>query len=168
MMGEQARTESLFYYFRLEEQIPEDHLLRLLDRYIDFSFVRERLKTFYSSTGRPSIDPEVLLRLLLVGYLYGITSERRLLNEVRMHLAYRWFTRLDLNAEIPDHSTFSKNRHGRFRQSGVFREVFEEIVRRCVEAGLVEGETLAVDGTMVVSSENSVLIESVEFSDGRL
>jgi transposase len=137
MMGEQARTESLFYYFRLEEQIPEDHLLRLLDRYIDFSFVRERLKTFYSSTGRPSIDPEVLLRLLLVGYLYGITSERRLLDEVRMHLAYRWFTRLDLNAEIPDHSTFSKNRHGRFRQSGVFREVFEEIVRRCVEAGLV-------------------------------
>jgi transposase len=151
MMGEQARTESLFYYFRLEEQIPEDHLLRLLDRYIDFSFVRERLKTFYSSTGRPSIDPEVLLRLLLVGYLYGITSERRLLDEVRMHLAYRWFTRLDLNAEIPDHSTFSKNRHGRFRQSGVFREVFEEIVRRCVEAGLVKGETLAVDGTMVAA-----------------
>jgi transposase len=151
MMGEQTRTESLFYYFRLEEQIPEDHLLRLLDRFIDFSFVRERLKTFYSSTGRPSIDPEVLLRLLLVGYLYGITSERRLLNEVRMHLAYRWFTRLDLNAAIPDHSTFSKNRHGRFRQSGVFREVFEEIVRRCVEAGLVEGETLAVDGTMVAA-----------------
>jgi transposase len=151
MMGEQSRTESLFYYFRLEEQIPEDHLLRLLDRYIDFSFVRERLKGFYSSTGRPSIDPEVLLRLLLVGYMYGITSERRLLDEVRMHLAYRWFTRLDFNAEIPDHSTFSKNRHGRFRQSGVFREVFEEIVRRCVEAGLVEGETLAVDGTMVAA-----------------
>jgi transposase len=114
MMGEQARTESLFYYFRLEEQIPEDHLLRLLDRYIDFSFVRERLKTFYSSTGRPSIDPEVLLRLLLVGYLYGITSERRLLNEVRMHLAYRRFTRLDLNAEIPDHSTFSRIGTGAF------------------------------------------------------
>src|SRR5579864_4520688 len=101
MMGEQARTESLFYYFRLEEQIPEDHLLRLLDRYIDFSFVRERLKTFYSATGRPSIDPEVLLRLLLVGYLYGITSERRLPEEVRMHLAYRWFTRLDFEQEIP-------------------------------------------------------------------
>src|SRR5882762_12019606 len=151
MMGEQARAESLFYYFRLEEQIPEDHLLRMLDRYIDFSFVRERLKSFYSATGRPSIDPEVLLRLLLVGYLYGISSERRLLDEVRMHLAYRWFTRLDFNAEIPDHSTFSKNRHGRFRQSGVFREVFEEIVRRCVAAGLVQGETLAVDGTMVAA-----------------
>ena len=149
MMGEQPRTESLFYYFRLEDQIPEDHLLRLLDHLVDFSFVRERLKSFYSSTGRPSIDPEVLLRLLLVGYLYGITSERRLLEEVKMHLAYRWFTRLGFEQEIPDHSTFSKNRHGRFRQSGVFREVFEEIVRRCLEAGLVEGQNLAVDGTMV-------------------
>jgi transposase len=149
MMGQQPRVESLFYYFRLEDQIPEDHLLRLLDHHVDLSFVRERLKSFYSSTGRPSIDPEVLLRLLLVGYLYGITSERRLLDEVRMHLAYRWFTRLDFDQEIPDHSTFSKNRHGRFRQSGVFREVFEEIVRRCLEAGLVEGQNLAVDGTLV-------------------
>ena len=149
MMGQQPRTESLFYYFRLEDQIPEDHLLRLIDRYVDFSFVREQLKDFYSSMGRPSIDPEVLLRLLLVGYLYGITSERRLMDEVRMHLAYRWFTRLGFEQEIPDHSTFSKNRHGRFRQSGVFRKVFEEIVRRCLEAGLVEGRNLAVDGTLV-------------------
>jgi transposase len=78
MMGQQTRTESLFYYFRLEDQIPEDHLLRLIDHYVDFRFVREQLKNFYSSTGRPSIDPEILLRLLLVGYLYGITSERRL------------------------------------------------------------------------------------------
>jgi len=129
MMGHQPRSESLFYYFGLEEQIPEDHLLRLIDRYVDLSFVRERLRGFYSSTGRPSIDPEVLLRLLLVGYLNGITSERRLLEEMPMH-AYRWFTRLDFSQEVPDHSTFSKNRHGRFRQSGVFREVFEEIVRR--------------------------------------
>lgn len=149
MMGQQPQTESLFYYFRLEDQVPEDHLLRLIDRYVDLGFIRERLKSLYSSTGRPSIDPEVLLRLLLVGYLYGITSERRLLEEVRMHLAYRWFTRLGFEQEIPDHSTFSKNRHGRFRQSGVFREVFEEIVRRCWEAGLVEGQNLAVDGTIV-------------------
>ena len=94
MMGQQLRTESLFYCFRLQDQIPEDHLLRLIDRYVDFSFVWERLKDSYSPTGRPSIDPGVLLRLLLVGYLYGITSERRLLEEVKMHLAYRWFTRL--------------------------------------------------------------------------
>ena len=149
MMGQQTRSGSLFYYFRLEDQIPENHLLRQIDRHVDLSFVRERLKNSYSSTGRPSIDPEVLLRLLLVGYLYGITSERRLLEEVRMNLAFRWFTRLDLDQEIPNHSTFSKNRHGRFRQSGVFREVFEEIVRRCLSVGLVDGWSLAVDGTLV-------------------
>src|SRR6202795_3791829 len=149
MMGQQPRTESLFYYFRLEDQIPEDHLLRMIDHYVDFRFVRERLKSFYSSTGRPSIDPEVLLRLLLVGYLYGISSERRLLEEVRMHMAYRWFARLDFEQEIPDHTTFSKNRHGRFREAGIFLEVFEEIVRRCLEAGLVQGKHLTVDGTVV-------------------
>ena len=126
MMGQHGRTESLFYYFRLEDQIPGDHLLRLIDQYVDLSFVRERLKPFYSSTGRPSIDPEVLLRLLLIGYLYGITSERRLLEEVKMHLAYRWFTRLDFGAEIPDHSTFSKNRHGRFAS----RAYFQRCLRR--------------------------------------
>jgi transposase len=152
MMGQQPREECLFYSFRLEDQIPETHLLRLIDRYVDFSFVRDRLQPFYSPTGRPSIDPEVLLRLLLVGYLYGISSERRLLEEVRMHLAYRWFTRLGLDQEAPDHSTFSKNRHGRFRQAGVFREVFEEIVRRCMAAGLVEGRHLTVDGTMVYAN----------------
>jgi transposase len=149
MMGQQCRKESLFYYFRLEDQVPETHLLRLIDRYIDFSFVRDRLRSFYSQTGRPSIDPEVLLRLLLIGYLYGITSERRLLDEVRMHLAYRWFTGLGFDRELPDHSTFSKNRHGRFRAAGVFRDVFEEIVRRCIAAGLVEGRHLTVDGTLV-------------------
>ena len=132
MMGQQPRTDSLFYYFRLEDQIPDDHLLKRLDRFIDFGFVRERLRDTYSAMGRPSIDPEVLLRLLLVGYLYGITSERRLMEEVRMHLAYRWFSRLGFEREIPDHSTFSKNRHGRFRGAGVFLEVFEEIVRRCL------------------------------------
>jgi transposase len=152
MMGQLPRMQSLFYYFRLEDQIPDDHLLRLIDRHVDLSFIRDRLKSLYSSTGRPSIDPEVLLRLLLVGYFYGITSERRLLEEVRMHLAYRWFTRLGFEQEIPDHSTFSKNRHGRFRQSGVFREVFEEIVRRCLEAGRVEGQNLAVDGTIVAAN----------------
>jgi transposase len=152
MMGQQPRTDSLFYYFRLEDQIPDDHLLKRLDRFIDFGFFRERLRDTYSAMGRPSIDPEVLLRLLLVGYLYGITSERRLMEEVRMHLAYRWFSRLGFEREIPDHSTFSKNRHGRFRGAVVFLEVFEEIVRRCLEAGLVEGKRLTVDGTMVIAN----------------
>src|SRR5215469_16576401 len=94
MMGQHVRSESLFYYFRLEDQVPENHLLRLIDKHIDFGFVRERLKESYSDTGRPSIDPELLLRILLIGYLYGINSERRLVEEVRIHLAWRWFTGL--------------------------------------------------------------------------
>ena len=155
MMGHQPRRESLFYYFRLEDEIPSDHLLRLIDRFVDFSFVRDRLQGAYSATGRPSIDPEVLVRLLLVGYLYGITSERRLMQEVRMHLAYRWFTGLDFDHPIPDHSTMSKNRHGRFRESGVFREIFEEIVRRCLAAGLIDGRHLIVDGTIVAADASA-------------
>ena len=137
MMGHHTRSESLFYYFRLEDQVPENHLLRLIDTHIDFSFVREQLKDSYSDTGRPSIDPELLLRIVLIGYLYGISSERKLVQELRMHLAWRWFTGLGFDQEIPHHSTFSKNRHGRFQESNLFQELFEEIVARCVEAGLV-------------------------------
>src|SRR5689334_4279661 len=102
-------------YFRLEDQVPENHLLRLIDKHISFEFVRERLRTSYSESGRPSIDPELLLRILLIGYLYGISSERKLVEELRMHLAWRWFTGLGFDQEMPHHSTFSKNRHGRFQ-----------------------------------------------------
>src|SRR5206468_362418 len=117
MMGQHDRSESLFYYFRIEDQVPQNHLLRFIDRYVSFDFVREKLRASYSETGRPSIDPEVLLRILLLGYLYGITSERKLLEELRMHLAWRWFTGLGFEQEIPHHSTFAKNRHGRFQVS---------------------------------------------------
>jgi transposase len=149
MMGNHSRSESLFYYFRLEDQVPENHLLRLVDKHVSFDFVRERLRESYSDTGRPSIDPELLLRILLIGYLYGITSERKLVEELRMHLAWRWFTGLGFDHEIPHHSTFSKNRHGRFQESNVFEQLFEEIVRQCTEVGLVEGKQLSVDGTFV-------------------
>lgn len=151
MMGQQSRTASLFYYLNLDDYIPADHLLRRIHRYIDFGFVRDRLGPFYSATGRPSIDPEVLVRLFVVGYLYGITSERRLMEDVRMHLGYRWFIGMGLDQDLPDHSTLSKNRHGRFRQSGLFREVFEEIVRRCLAAGFVQGREVVVDGTFVAA-----------------
>jgi transposase len=149
MMGQHARSESLFYYFRIEDQVPENHLLRLIDRHISFDFVREKLKNTYSDIGRPSIDPELLLRILLIGYLYGITSERKLVEELRMHLAWRWFTGLGFDEEIPHHSTFSKNRHGRFHESNLFQQLFEQIVARCMEVGLVEGEHLSVDGSFV-------------------
>ena len=149
MMGHHARSEALFYYFRLEDQIPEHHLLRLIDKHVSFEFVREQLKASYSETGRPSIDPELLLRILLIGYLYGITSERKLVEELRMHLAWRWFTGLGFDQEIPHHSTFSKNRHGRFQESKLFEQLFEQIVRQCVEVGLVRGNNLSVDGSFV-------------------
>jgi transposase len=149
MMGHHFRSEALFYYFRLEDQVPENHLLRLIDGHVNFDFVRAKLKAAYSDTGRPSIDPELLLRVLLVGYLYGVTSERKLVEELRMHMAWRWFTGLGFDQEIPHHSTFSKNRHGRFQESNLFQELFEEIVARCVAAGMVKGEHMSVDGSFI-------------------
>ena len=149
MMGKHDRAESLFYYFRIEDHVPENHLLRLIDRHVSFAFVQEKLKSFYSEAGRPSIDPELLLRILLIGYLYGVTSERKLVQELSMHLAWRWFTGLNFDQTVPHHSTFSKNRHGRFQDSDIFREIFEQIVARCTEAGLVRGDDVSVDGSFV-------------------
>lgn len=150
MMGQLPPAQnSLFYDFSLEQHIPEDHLLRQIDRFLDFDRIREYLQPFYSRTGRPSIDPELMLRMLLLGYCYGIRSERRLCEEVHFNLAYRWFCRLGLEQTVPDHSTFSKNRHGRYRDSDLFRFVFETIVQRCMEEGLVKGEGFAIDGSLI-------------------
>src|SRR5580704_17814878 len=149
MMGQHDRSEALFHYFQLEDQVPENHLLRFIDKHISFAFVRQQLKDRYSEMGRPSVDPGLLFRILLIGYLYGITSERKLVEELRMHMAWRWFTGLGFDQEIPHHSTFSKNRHGRFQESKLFEELFEQIVRQCVEVGLVEGKHLSVDGSFV-------------------
>lgn len=154
MMGQQCRSESLFYYFRIEDHLPENHLLRAIDRYVSFDFVREKLKPLYSDTGRPSIDPERLLRILLIGYFYGVTSERKLIEELRMHLAWRWFTGLTFDQEVPHHSTFSKNRHGRFQESKIFEQLFQEIVERCVACGLVHGDHLSVDGSFIQADAN--------------
>ena len=114
MMGERTMAqEALFYSFNLERHVPADHLLRSIDRFVDLSDIREHLRPFYSDTGRPSIDPELMIRMLITGYCMGIRSERRLCDEVHLNLAYRWFCRLGLDGDVPDHSTFSKNRHGR-------------------------------------------------------
>ena len=149
MMGRQVAQGSLFYGFRLDDHVPADHLLRRIDGLLDFGFVREALAASYSASGRPSVDPELMLRMLLVGYLFGIRSERRLCEEVHLNLAYRWFCRLDLGDAVPDHSTFSKNRHGRFRQCDLHRLLFEEVVARCAAAGLVAGREVAVDGSTI-------------------
>jgi len=141
--------DELFYAFKLEEVVPQDHLLRHIDRFLDLSDLREHLAPYYSHTGRPSVDPELMIRMLLIGYCLGIRSERQLCEEVKLNLAYRWFCRLSIADPVPDHSTFSKNRHGRFRESEAFRYVFEQVLERCIEAGLVKGEGFAVDASVV-------------------
>ena len=133
MMGQQSGGQKrLFYAFNLDDQVPSDHLLRGVDQFLDLGDLRQHLAPFYSHTGRPSIDPQLLIRMLIVGYCFGIRSERRLCEEVQLNLAYRWFCRLGLEDQVPDHSTFSKNRHGRFRDSDTLRFAFEQVLERCV------------------------------------
>jgi transposase len=155
MMGERrVWQDALFYEFSLEQHVPETHLLRLIDRFVELDHLRCELAPFYSDKGRPSIDPELMIRMLIVGYCVGIRSERRLCEEVHLNLAYRWFCRLGLDGAVPDHSTFSKNRHGRFRDSDLLRKVFETTVQRCVDEGLVGGEGFAVDASMIKADAN--------------
>jgi transposase len=155
MMGHrQVEQAALFYEFSLERHIPVDHLLRSIDRFVDLEDLRRELAPFYSNIGRPSIDPELMIRMLLIGYCFGIRSERRLCDEVHLNLAYRWFCRLGLEGAVPDHSTFSKNRHGRFRESDLFRRVFETILRRCIREQLVGGEGFAVDASLIKADAN--------------
>ena len=129
--------------------MPGNHLLRSIDRFVDLSGIREHLKPFYSAMGRPSIDPELMIRMLIIGYCMGIRSERRLCEEVHLNLAYRWFCRLDLDGAVPDHSTFSKNRHGRLCDSDLLRKLFEMTVERCMTERLVGAEGFAVDASLI-------------------
>jgi len=155
MMGHrQVEQAALFYEFSLDKHIPADHLLRAIDRFAELGDVRRELAPFYSSTGRPSVDPELMIRMLIIGYGFGIRSERRLCEEVHLNLAYRWFCRLGLDGQVPDHSTFSKNRHGRFRQSDLLRRVFETVLQRCIGEGLVGGEAFAVDASLIRADAN--------------
>lgn len=147
-------TGRVVYEFSLDDHVPQDHLLRSIDRFVDLSSIRAHLAEFYSHTGRPSIDPELLIRMLLVGYCLGIRSERRFCEEVHLNLAYRWFCRLDLADPVPNHSTFSKNRHGRFRDSNLLRHLFETTVARCIADGLVSGQRFAADAILIEADTN--------------
>lgn len=155
MMGERRVDQAaLFYTFSLEDHVPANHLLRSIDWFVELEGLRAHLAPFYSAMGRPSIDPELLIRMLLVGYCFGIRSERRLCEEVHLNLAYRWFCRLGLDGAVPDHSTFSKNRHGRFRESDLLRQLFDTVLRRCMSEGLVGGEGFAVDASLIKAEAN--------------
>ena len=159
MMGTRQEAQSaLFYEFSVEAHVPADHMLRAVDRFVDLGGIRQHLAPFYSSTGRPSVDPELMIRILLIGYIMGIRSERRLCEEVHLDLAYRWFCRLELTDPVPDHSTFSKTRHGRFRDSDVVRHLFETVVARCIAEGLASGQRFAADASIIqadASRQNS-------------
>jgi transposase len=155
MMGEKASAQGrLFYQFDLDEVVPADHLLRKIHAVLDLSDLRTQLAPYYSHTGRPSIDPELMIRMLVIGYCYGIRSERRLCEEVRLNLAYRWFCRLGLEEAIPDHSAFSRARHGRFRDADILRSVFESTVKTCMDKGLVGGEGFATDASIIRADAN--------------
>ena len=170
MMGQRGSGQDrLFYSFNLDDHIPQDHLLRGINEFLDLSELRRHLAPFYSHTGRPSIDPELMIRMLIVGYCFGIRSERRLCEEVHLNLAYRWFCRLGLEDVVPDHSTFSKNRHGRFRESEAFRHVFETVLQRCMAEGLVGGEGFAIDASVIkADASRAHSVSGAEFGYGKL
>jgi transposase len=155
MMGRSSQDQGqLFYSFNLEAIVPDDHQVRAISRVLDLSWVRTELAPHYSHTGRPSIDPVLMIRMLIVGYVFAIRSERALCREVQLNLAYRWFCGLGIEDNIPDHSAFSRARNERFRDSDIFRRVFERVVGACIAAGLVGGEGFAVDASLIQADAN--------------
>lgn len=154
MMGQDESRQAQFMYVCLDEYIPQDHLLRKIRKTVDFSFIYDKVRTLYSPIGRRSVDPVLLIKMLLIGYLYGIPSERKLEQEVRLNLAYRWFLGLDLADPVPDHSTLSQNRRRRFKHSGIFQEIFDAVVMKCIDVGIVTGETIVTDSTHVKAYAN--------------
>jgi transposase len=155
MMGRLNHDQGrLFYSFHLDEVVPDDHLVREIAAVLDLSWVHRELAAYYPRLGRPSIDPELMIRMLIVGYAFAIRSERMLCREVKVNMAYRWFCGLSIEDNIPDHSAFSRARHERFRDGDVFRRVFERVVEACIAAGLVGGEGFAVDASLIVADAN--------------
>jgi transposase len=150
MMGRRKNGQGQFFYsFDLDEVVPPDHLVRQIDGVLDLGWVHKELAPYYSPIGRPSIDPVLMIRMLIVGYVFALRSERRLCAEVQVNLAYRWFCKLGIEDKIPDHSVFCRARHERFRESDALRRVFEGVVAMCIAAGLVGGEAFSVDASLI-------------------
>ena len=179
MMGRRCGDQaSLFYQFHLDDRVPKDHLLRRIDCFVMTALadMHERLKPYYSEIGRPSVDPDLMIRMLIVGYCYGLRSERRLTQEVELHLAYRWFCRLDLDDKVPHHSTFSENRLHRFRESDVFRHIFERVVvacmaagyrpKRCCHASAATGAHIAFGANHMLCANPSRLLDRTPIANG--
>src|SRR6201981_2249476 len=150
MMGRWEVGQGQFFYsFDLDKVVPPDHLVRQIDTVLDLSWVHRELAPYSSHTGRPSIYPVLMIRMLIVGYVFAIRSERQLCSEVQLNLAYRWFCKLGIEDDIPDHSVFSRARHERFRESDALRKVFEGVVAKCIAAGLVGGEGFSIDASLI-------------------
>lgn len=161
MMGERFKEEPMFYYVTIEKLVPQDHYLRLIDSTVDFTLIRPMVKHLYSHTGKPSIDPVVLIKMLLIGYLYNIPSERRLEQEIQVNLAYRWFLGFSLDEPIPDHSTISQTRKRRFKEDDTFQKIFYFIVNQCIQKGIVSGKCLATDSTHIKANASMRSLESI-------
>lgn len=165
MLNRNENKQMKIFFGTLDELMPKDHFLRDLDNIVDFNFIYNKVESLYSKTGRPSIDPVVLIKMLLLGYLYGIESERRLEQEVRVNIAYRWFLRIELDESVPDHSAISQLRRRKFNGTTVFQDIFDEIVRKCIAAGLVTGKLLLTDSTHIKANARSALREIIEVPD---
>lgn len=162
MMGVNGDKQHQFVFFNLEDYVPKGHLLRAIQKKVDFTFIYDKVKHLYSPVGRKSIDPVLLMKMMLLGYLYGIPSERKLEEEVSMNLAYRWFLGLDLMDSVPDHSTLSQNRRRRFKDSSIFQDMFDHIVATCIENGIVTGEVILTDSTHIKASASLSHSEKVK------
>jgi len=165
MLKRNGAKQLKMHIYTIEDLMPEEHFLRDLDALVDFDFIYEKVEDLYSQIGRGSTDPVVIIKMLLIGYLYGIASERQLEKEIHVNIAYRWFLRLDLDDPIPDHSTISQLRRRKFKGTNLFEEIFDEVVRRCIKAGLVDGKLLLTDGTHIKANVRDDLREKITVKD---
>ena len=165
MMDREHGAQQKMLCVTMESLMPEKHFLRDLDRLVDFSFVYDKVAELYSNTGRRSIDPVVIVKMMLLGYLYGIDSERRLEQDVQVNIAYRWFLGIDLDEPVPDHSTFSQLRRRKFNGTTLFEDIFEQVVRLCMEKGLITGKLLLTDSTHIRANARNDLYETITVAD---
>ncbi len=165
MLNRNKNRQMKMYFVTMEELMPQEHFLRDLEMAIDFSFIYDKVEHLYSNTGRPSVDPVVLVKMLLIGYLYGIESERKLEQEIQVNIAYRWFLGIEFDEPVPDHSTISQLRRRKFGSSTLFQDIFDEIIRKCMEEGLVSGKLLLTDSTHIRANADSTKREKIEVLD---
>lgn len=155
MLRENDSTQSKLEIVYIENLVPQEHPLRLIDKYIDFSFITDLVKDLYTpDNGRPAIDPIVLFKMIFIGYMFGIRSERRLVKEIEVNVAYRWFLGLSLTDKVPDHSTISQNRRRRFNNTSVFQDIFDNIVQQAIDNKMVSGKVLYTDSTHLKANAN--------------